>query len=161
MAWTTKTKQKTKYNFDKLKLDFFRSKEHQEVKAFFLDTHNVYTSHIQGMTKGWSEEKREMISQVKAEVQEDLRNELKDLYRPSAKELAQMLEASMWIYKWKLFQTAQNIKKDDYGNIILPDWLDFNEQEKIRKAIKEEQVDLKIEDQDNEWNGAIQTIRII
>lgn len=161
MAWKTKTKQKTKYNFDKLKLDFFRSKEHQEVKAFFLDTCNTYTSHIKTMTKGWSEEKKEMINQVKAEVQEDLRNELKDLYRPSAKELAQMLEASMWIFKWKLYQIAQNIKKDDFGNIILPDWLDIKEQEIIHRIIKWEMIDLKIEDKDNEWNGAIQTIRII
>ena len=161
MAWNTKIKQKQKYNFDKLKIDFFKSKEHNEVKAFFLDTHQVYNQHIQSMTKGWSVEKKELIKQVKWEVQEELKQELKDLYRPTAKELAKMLEASMWIYKWKLFQTAQNIKKDENGNIILPDWLDFKEQEIIRKAIKEEMVDLKIDEQEKTWDTTIQTIRIV
>jgi len=162
MAWNKEKKiikQKNKYNFDKLKIEFFRDKDYNEVKAFFLAKFWAYNQHIQSMTKWWAVEKKELIAQVKEEVHKEIKEELKKLYRPTAEELAKMYEANMGIIKWKLFHIAQNIKKDKNWNIILPDWLDIKEQEIIHRIIKWELFDLWVEEK--QWKDTIQTIRII
>ena len=153
---------KQKYNFDKIKLDFFRSADYHEVKAFFINQFGTYTEHIKRETAGWTKEKKEMISKVKDEAMKEAEAELKEYYKPTMKQLAKIHEANIWAIQAKAFQIAQNIKTDSKGNIILPDWFDIKEQEIINTLIKREQFDLKSRKKEEEDdNEIISTIRVI
>ncbi len=132
---------KQKYNFDKIKLEYFSSPI-KEVKEFFQYSYNTYTSHIKLKTKWWSVEKQNMIRNVRIELQKEMEHEMVELYKPTIKELSQMHKAVLTIVKWKLYHLAWNITKDDFGNIILPDSLDVREVAIIWKIIKSELEDI-------------------
>lgn len=132
---------KQKYNFDKIKLEYFLSSI-KEVKEFFQCKYNTYTSHIKLKTKWWSIEKQKMITSVRIEAQKEMEQELKELYKPTIEEISQMHKAVLTAIKWKLYHLAQNITKDDFGNIILPDNLDLREVALIWKIIKNELKDI-------------------
>ena len=165
MAWKTKQHMKDtkwKYNFDKLKIEFFKDSEYNELKSFFENRYKTYNSYIRNNTVGWVSEKKEMIKTARILAQKEIAEELKNLYKPSEKELAEMHKAVMQIFKWKLYNVAKQIKTDpETGGVIIPDDLDIREQEIIHKIIKQEMVDLKIIDEKDEENKTIQTIRII
>lgn len=139
---------KQKYNFDKIKLEYFSSSI-MEVKKFFHYSYNTYTSHIKLKTKWWSIEKQDMIRSVRIEAQKEMEEELKELYKPTIKELSQMHKAILTVIKWKLYHLAQNITKDDFGNIALPDDLDVREVEIIWRIIKSELEEFKVNEYKN------------
>jgi hypothetical protein len=53
-----------------------------------------------------------------------------------------MHKAVLTVIKWKLYNLAQNVTKDDFGNIVLPDNLDVREVALIWKIIKTELEDI-------------------
>lgn len=133
---------KQKYNWDKLKLEYF-SIPTMEVKEFFQYTYSTYTCHIKQKTNGWREEKQNLIRSIKIEAQKEMEQELKELYKPTIEEMSQMHKAVITVVKWKLFNLAQNIKKDKFGNIILPDNLNMKEVEIMWKIVKQELEDIR------------------
>ena len=52
--WVNRTK---KFDFSALKLEFYQS-EYDEVKAFFEDNYNTYSTWVRKKTAGWSEDKK-------------------------------------------------------------------------------------------------------
>jgi len=143
---------KQKYNFDKIQLEYFSSPI-KEVKEFFQCKYHTYTSHIKLKTKWWHIEKQKMIRNVRIEAQKEMEQELRELYKPTIEELSQMHKAVLTVIKWKLYHLAQNITKDDFGNIILPDDLDVREVALIWKIIKSELYDInKIENRKSNNN---------
>lgn len=71
---------KTKYNFDKEKLDFFKS-NFKEVKAYFEHKYNIYNRHIAWKTKGWTIEKKIFIKNNLKQAQTELENESKNKWK--------------------------------------------------------------------------------
>ena len=101
-----------------------------------------------------------MIKRVKREAQIELEQELKELYKPSIKQLSKIHEASISIIQAKVFQTAQNIKKDNFGNIILPDNFNIREIKILYDIIKTEIKDYE-ERTDYVNNNIIEKILVI
>lgn len=128
---------KQKYNWDKLKLDYFSSPT-MEVKDFFQYQYSTYTGHIKQKTIWWSKEKQDFIVECRKLAEKDMKGELKELYKPTLQELSKMHEAIMHIIKSKLFSLAQKVSKDENGNIILPKDLNLKELKIIWEIIKAE-----------------------
>jgi len=54
---------KQKYNWELLKQEFFAS-DYLEVKAFFQDKYQIYSSHIRDKTNGWTTDKKTFIKSI-------------------------------------------------------------------------------------------------
>lgn len=128
---------KQKYNWDKLKLDYFSSPV-MEVKDFFQYQYSTYSGHIKQKTIGWRKEKDGIIKHCSKLAKQEIQEELKELYKTSSIELSKMHETTMILFKSKLFNLAQNVSKDEKGNIILPENLNLKELKIIWEIVKTE-----------------------
>lgn len=152
---------KQKYNWDKLKLEYFISSI-MEVKEFFESEYSTYTGHTKAMTKWWSIDKQELIKSCKNQAEIELRENLKEIYKPSREELSQMYKATLYIIKAKLLNLEQGITKDAKGIITLPKDLKIRELKIIWEIVRTEmglpikyyhnQIDFNIKDSIQEDN---------
>lgn len=125
------------YNWDKLKLEYFTSPI-MEVKEFFKSSYSTYSGHTKSKTKWWSLEKQKLIQSCKNNAEKELRENLKEIYKPSVEELSQMYKAIFYIFKLKVLNLSQNITKDENGKIILPKDLNIRELKIIREIVRTE-----------------------
>jgi len=128
---------KQKYNWDKLKLEYFSSPIN-EVKWFFLSKYSTYTGHIKTMTKWWNKEKQEFVHIYKAQSKEELRQELKEWFKPSVIELSKIYEAIMFLIRAKAINLAQKVSKDEKGNIIVSKDIKVSELKMIWEIVRTE-----------------------
>lgn len=126
---------KQKYNWDKLKLEYFSSSI-MEVKEFFQYQYSTYTGHIKQKTIWWRKEKDDMIKHCSSLAKDEIKTQLVEIYKPQMRELSKMHDASISILRAKAFSLAQNISKDENGNIILPENLKMRELQIIWEMIK-------------------------
>lgn len=110
---------KQKYNWDKLKLEYFSSSI-MEVKEFFQYQYSTYTGQIKQKTTGWRKEKEDMITHCYSLAKNEIETQLVETYKPKMRELSKMHEATISIIQAKLLNLTQNVSKDKDGNIILP-----------------------------------------
>lgn len=149
MAWNNRQK----YNWDKIKLDFFSS-EIMEVKAFAEWKFGKYTGTMKTRMLGWSKEKQEFINKAKEQAKSELQEKMKELYKPSEEELAKMHEAVMWVFKAKVFSNAQKITKLDDWTIIIPPDIDIKENKMIWEVLKTEQgMPTRVNENQLTWKG--------
>jgi hypothetical protein len=138
-----------KYDWHTLKLEFFVS-DFLEVKAFFQDKYQTYTSHIKDKTIGWTREKQEFKRRIAEETIEEMKRKevdlnsdfistitaeirSRDLNKASAKELETY---------WKLLRTmvgevtsiSSNRSQFEIKERENPDELTLEEREAIEQA---------------------------
>lgn len=101
---------KQKYNFDKIKKEFLES-SYDEVKPFMQAIYHTYTSHIKNKTKGWSDEKKMLKKDVKNIVIEEIKEELKEYYKPSMEELWDMHKQLVQLSKAKINTMTRTMKE--------------------------------------------------
>ncbi|MDD2870451.1 MAG: hypothetical protein PHS49_00540 [Candidatus Gracilibacteria bacterium] len=128
---------KQKYNWHKLKLEYFTSPK-MEVKEFFESKYSTYSGHIKSKTNGWRDDKNELIKKCKNQAENELRDNLKEIYKPSIEELSNIYKSLMFIIRAKVVNLSQNIIKDEKGNITLPSDLNIRELKIIWEIIRTE-----------------------
>lgn len=127
-----------KYDFAKLKIDFFKSK-HLNVTAFCDSIWlNSKSWHFTKKMKWWAEEKKVLSEEVSKIAQENLKQEMIKLYSPNPKELAEVYKAVMQTFKAKAFSNVQKIKKMPDWTIIIPPDVSMSENKLIWEIIKTE-----------------------
>ena len=125
---------RTKYNWSEIQLEFLSS-DIMEVKEFFEVNYSTYTGHTKAKTKWWSEYKKMMIATCKEKAENEIREQLKELYKPSRLELAQMHKG---ILNTKVFSFNQSIVKDNSGRISFKEDIKVRELEVYWRIIRTE-----------------------
>lgn len=129
---------KQKYNWDKLKLEYFTSSI-MEVKWFFEYQYSTYTGHIKEQTKWWSVEKQDFIRNCKEQAESELKEELVELYKPSNEELSQMYKALFYTMRAKAISFYQNVETANNWKIKFNDNISISELISLWKIIRTEQ----------------------
>lgn len=111
---------KAKYNWHKLKLDYYESPI-MEVKGFFESLSHTYTSHTKLKTRWWGEDKKIFIKNYKNKAEDELTEKMVEIYQPSVEEISQVYRSVMTIIRAKTIEWNQKIRKDEKWNIIVPD----------------------------------------
>ena len=118
---------KQKYNWPEIKLKYMTSK-HIEVKSFLVEQFGcdkvVWNWNFERNTKGWRQEKEHFMVVVKQEAQLEMKEELIREYKPTLRELWEMLKAIIDLLKLALkYEFDSCIAKDIYWNNVLnTDW---------------------------------------
>lgn len=144
---------KKKYNWDKLKLEYFASKI-MDVKWFFEYKESTYSGHTKEKTKWWSIDKQKFIQSCKNQAEDELKEELVELYKPSNEEISQIYKSIFYTMRAKAVNFSQNIKKDNSGNITFTEDISISELMTLWKILRTEQW-LPIQYKDSKENISI------
>ena len=110
---------RAKYNWDILKLEFFKHQIH-DVKPWLRETKIPYSGHSVVMTRGWTEEKRDWIRTMVAEEQ----RRVEDSFKLSTSELLDIKRAAIRAAAQKMMPGKEIAYTDSAGNekkIWMPD----------------------------------------
>jgi hypothetical protein len=134
---------RTKYNWSQLKVDYFKSKI-MDVKEYFETTLSLYNPYITEMTTWRKDEKLEMLKGAKDEAMIQLKKEMAEVYKPSAKEMWNLHQLLIWIATRKILKWAKDTAPVDKDWNVLPenednlDRLYLSDLERLRKIVKTE-----------------------
>ena len=110
---------KIKYNFDELKVEFFKSKT-PEVKKFFEDKFNTYTAHIRKYTAGWTKDKQNYIRTQIQEAEAEYQIEKKKRWKQVIKNIDTAQMAGLQMFSTKVIQLE---KVTSQINQMAKDWV--------------------------------------
>ena len=122
--------QKTKYDYDALKREYFDSDE-DEIKSFCIGKGLAYSSRVRAMTKGRGQEKKAHKEKLFEEYKEKQRKELLKKYEVPVEQLLESKLATIGLLRKKL-KFFIDMKPEEIAN------MNMKEVEKIWKMLKTE-----------------------
>lgn len=126
-----------RYNWDKIKLEYYGSPI-MDVKWFFKVYYRTYSGHVRTMTRWWSVDKQVLIQSCKDQAEKELKEKMKEIFKPQVEELSQIYKAVFYVIKAKAFSLRQSVTKDEKGNIIVPKDLKLSEVKILWEIIRTE-----------------------
>ena len=140
--------QKTKYDYDALKREYFDSDE-DEIKSFCIGKGLAYSSRVRAMTKGRGQEKKAHKEKLFEEYKEKQRKELLKKYEVPVEQLLESKLATIGLLRKKL-KFFIDMKPEEIAN------MNMKEVEKIWKMLKTELWE-PTTIQKNEWKTTLET----
>lgn len=126
---------KGKYNWEELKTKFFMSEESYVTK--FLEKQWIKPNwFVKKKTRGWGQDKLEVIKEAQEMARDNLRTKLSKMYTPSEELISKTYEAIMMTFYAKAVSNAKKIKKMPDWSIIVPPDIDIWENVKMWEVIR-------------------------
>lgn len=145
--------QQTKYDYNALKLEYFKS-EIDEIKSFRLDKGLTYSSRTREMTKWRWQEKQKRKNSIIEKALENEKNKIAKELKLPVEDLFKTKKQAIELMKYKLNQYAKKVNesKDSWEDVLI----NMKDLEKIRKVAKVELGEPTIVTK-NEWKTTLET----